>query len=150
MQIAPIPVSENVSRVETQVKKSDVKVKKSDVETQVKKTDVKEKSRVSPLSRSKSMGSLPQHRPTGTTALRALFESKVTTQPESKTAPRSVGAEKAKNTTLPITLPNKKDAEDIKPQTEAEVNKSHDEPEKWTKEVQVITKVNSQTLQRCA
>ncbi|XP_056104825.1 LIM domain-containing protein isoform X5 [Rhinichthys klamathensis goyatoka] len=123
MQIAPIPVSENVSRVETQVKK----------------TDVREKSRVSPLSRSKSMGSLPQHRPTGTTALRALFESKVTTQPASKTALQSVGAEKAKNTTLPITLPNKKDAEDIKPQVEAEVNNSHDEPEKWTKEVQVIT-----------
>lgn len=130
MKIAPIPVSENVSRVETQVKK----------------TDVKEKSRVSPLSRSKSMGSLPQHRPTGTTALRALFESKVTTQPESKrskTALQAVGAEKANNTTLPITLPNKKDAEDIKPQVEPEVNNSHDEPEKWTKEVQVITKVNS-------
>ncbi|XP_077100196.1 xin actin-binding repeat-containing protein 1 [Siphateles boraxobius] len=127
MQIAPIPVSENVSRVETQVKK----------------TDVKEKSRFSPLSRSKSLGSLPQHRPTGTTALRALFESKVTTQPESKrskTALQSVGAEKANNTTLPITLPNKKDAEDTKPQVEAEVNNSHDEPGKWTKEVQVITK----------
>ncbi|XDV47424.1 hypothetical protein PO909_017055 [Leuciscus waleckii] len=127
MQIEPVPVSENVSRVETQVKK----------------TDVKEKTRVSPLSRSKSMGSLPRQRPTGTTALRALFESKVTTQPESKrskTALQSVGAEKANNTTLPLTLPNKKDLEDIKPQVEPEVNNSHDEPEKWTKEVQVITK----------
>lgn len=130
MQIVPITVSENVSKVETQVRK----------------TDVKEKSRVSPLFRSKSMGSLPRHRPTGTTALRALFESKVTTQPESKTsksALQSVGTEKASNTTLPITLPNNKDAEDTKPQVEAEVNNSYDEQEKETEEVQVITKVNS-------
>ncbi|XP_067233419.1 LIM domain-containing protein isoform X3 [Chanodichthys erythropterus] len=125
MQIAPIPVIENVSRVETQVRK----------------TDVKEKSRVSPLFRSKSMGSLPRQRPTGTTALRALFESKVTTQPEtSKTALQSVGTEKASNTTLSITLPNNKDAEDTKPHVEAEVNNSHDEQEKETEEVQVITK----------
>lgn len=125
MQIAPIPVIENVSRVETQVRK----------------TDVKEKSRVSPLYRSKSMGSLPRQRPTGTTALRALFESKVTSQPE--TALQSVVIEKARNTTLPITLPNNKDAEDTKPQVEPEVNNSHDEQEKETEEVQVIAKVNS-------
>ncbi|XP_067291703.1 LIM domain-containing protein isoform X4 [Pseudorasbora parva] len=127
MQIAPIPVSENVSRVETQVKK----------------TDVKEKSSASPLSRSKSMESLPRHRPTGTTALRALFESKVTTQPKSKsskTALQSVSTEEANKATLTITLPNNKDAEDPKPQVEAEVNNSHDEQEKGTQEAQVITK----------
>lgn len=130
MQITPIPVTENVSRVETQVKK----------------TDVKQESRVSPLYRSKSMENLPRHRPSGTTALRALFESKVTTQPESKSskmALQSMGTEKASNTTLRNTLPNNKDAEDTKPKGEPEVNNSHDEQEKETEEVQVITKVNS-------
>uniref|UniRef100_A0A8C1U7R4 LIM zinc-binding domain-containing protein n=1 Tax=Cyprinus carpio TaxID=7962 RepID=A0A8C1U7R4_CYPCA len=116
-----------------------IPVCESRVETIVRKTDVKEKSRVSPLSRSKSMESLPRHRPTGTTALRALFESKITTQPESKkskTALESASAEKANNTTLP----DNKDAEDTKPQVEAEVNNSHNEQEKVTEEVQVITK----------
>uniref|UniRef100_A0A671NP02 Xin actin-binding repeat-containing protein 1-like n=1 Tax=Sinocyclocheilus anshuiensis TaxID=1608454 RepID=A0A671NP02_9TELE len=123
MQTTTIPVSENESRVETIVRK----------------TDVKERSRVSPLSRSKSMESLPRHRPSGTTALRALFESKITTQPEtkkSKTALESASAKKANNTTLP----DNKDAEDTKPQVEAEVNNSHNEQEKVTEEVQVITK----------
>ncbi|XP_026093961.1 xin actin-binding repeat-containing protein 1-like isoform X1 [Carassius auratus] len=121
MRTTTIPVSENESRVETPVRK----------------TDVKESSRVSPLSRSKSMESLPRHRPTGTTALRALFESKITTQTESKkskTAPESASAEKANNTTLS----DNKDAEDTKPQVQ--VNNSHNEQEKVTEEVQVITK----------
>ncbi|KTF78972.1 hypothetical protein cypCar_00018509 [Cyprinus carpio] len=127
MQITPIHVSENES------------------ETIVRKTEVKERSRVSPLSRSKSMESLPRHRPTGTTALRELFESKITSQPESKkskTALESASAEKANNTTLP----NNKDAEDRKSQVEAEVNNSHNELEKVTEEVQVITK-NARTKQ---
>ncbi|XP_042570229.1 LIM domain-containing protein isoform X3 [Cyprinus carpio] len=112
-----------------------IPVCESRVETIVRRTDVKEKSRVSPLSPSKSMESLPRHRPTGTTALRALFESKITTQPESKkskTALESASAEKANNTTLP----DNKDAEDTKPQVEAEVNNSHNEQEKVTEEVQ--------------
>ncbi|XP_016328665.1 xin actin-binding repeat-containing protein 1-like [Sinocyclocheilus anshuiensis] len=120
MQVTPIAVSENES------------------ETIVRKTEVKERSRVSPLSRSKSMESLPRHRPTGTTALRALFESKITSQPESKKskmALESASAEKANNTTLP----NNKDAEDRKLQVEAEVNSSHNELEQVT-EFQVITK----------
>ncbi|KAI2649021.1 Xin actin-binding repeat-containing protein 1 [Labeo rohita] len=111
----------------------------SRVETIVKKTEVKERSRVSPLSRSKSMESLPRNRPTGTTALRALFESKVTTQPESKkskTPLESVSAEKANNTVLA----KNKDAEDAKQQVEAEVNNNHSEQEKENEEVQVITK----------
>ncbi|XP_050954639.1 LIM domain-containing protein isoform X3 [Labeo rohita] len=123
MQVTPIPLSENESRVETIVKK----------------TEVKERSRVSPLSRSKSMESLPRNRPTGTTALRALFESKVTTQPESKkskTPLESVSAEKANNTVLA----KNKDAEDAKQQVEAEVNNNHSEQEKENEEVQVITK----------
>ncbi|XP_073686901.1 uncharacterized protein [Garra rufa] len=123
MQITPVPLSENEIRAETIMKK----------------TEVKERSRASPLSRSKSMESLPRHRPTGTTALRALFESKSTTQPESKkskTAFASVSTEKANKTTLP----NHKDAKDTKPQVEAEVNNIHNEQEKVTKEVQVFTK----------
>ncbi len=131
VQVTPIPVRENES------------------ETIVRKTEVKEWSRVSPLSRSKSLESLPRHRPTGTTALRALYESKSTSQPESKkskTALESASAEKANYTTLP----KYKDAEDTKSQVEAEVNNSHNEQEKVTEEIQVITKVNSWTLQRCA
>ncbi len=131
MQVTPTPVSENESK------------------TIVMKTEVKERSRVSPLSRSKSMESLPRHRPTGTTALRALFESKITNHPgskKSKTALESASAEKANYTTLP----NNKDAEDTKTQVEAEVNNSHYEQEKVTEEIQVITKVKSWTLQRCA
>ncbi|KAK2870022.1 hypothetical protein QQF64_022020 [Cirrhinus molitorella] len=123
MHITPIPLTENEIRVETIVKK----------------TEVKERSRVSPLSRSKSMESLPLHRPKGTMALRALFESKITTQPEfkkSKVALESVSAEKANKSTLP----NHKDAEDTKPQVKAEVYNSHNEQEKVTEEVQVITK----------
>lgn len=127
VQVTPIPVSENES------------------ETIVRKTEVKERSRVSPLSRSKSMESLPRHRPTGTTALRALFESKITNQPESKkskTALQSASAEKTNYTTLP----NNKDAEDTKSQVKAEVNNSHYEQEKVTEEVQVITE-NARTKQ---
>ncbi|XP_052451688.1 LIM domain and actin-binding protein 1-like [Carassius gibelio] len=129
VQITPIHVSENES------------------ETIVRKTEVKERSRVSPLSRSKSMESLPRHRPTGTTALRELFESKITSQPESKkskTALESANAEKANNTTLP----NNKDAEERKSQVEEEVYNpySHNNLEKVTEEVQVITK-NAKTKQ---
>ncbi|KAL0156787.1 hypothetical protein M9458_048033, partial [Cirrhinus mrigala] len=94
------------------------------VETIVQKTEVKE---------SKSMESLPQHRPAGTTALRALFESKITNQPESKkskTPLESLSAEKANN----IILAKNKDAEDAKPQVEAEVNNNHNEQEKENEE----------------
>ncbi|XP_055037269.2 xin actin-binding repeat-containing protein 1 isoform X1 [Misgurnus anguillicaudatus] len=87
-------------------------------EISVKSSDFSERSRISPLSRSKSMESLPQRRPAGTTALRALFESK--TQPlfRSKTlANEPVGFEKAH--TLPI--------DNIASPTEAETNTSHDD-----------------------
>lgn len=131
MQITPIPVTED-----------DIKPKSPD-----KKNDVKEWPKISPLSRSKSMESLPRHRPTGTTALRALFESKFTNQPEfksSKTTLESVVVnERAKNSTLTSrpTRPVDKDAEDTKTQAEAEVYNNHDKQE--TEEFQVIMKVNS-------
>ncbi|XP_056306305.1 LIM domain-containing protein isoform X2 [Danio aesculapii] len=126
MQITPIPVTENGSKTETPDKT----------------TDVKEWPKISPLSRSKSMESLPRHRPTGTTALRALFESKVTNQPESKSSKTTlesvVGNERDKNTTLTSTRPIDKDAEDTKTLAETEVYNNHDEQE--TEEFQVIMK----------
>lgn len=126
LQITSIPVTENGSITETLDKK----------------TDVKEWPKISPLSRSKSMESLPRHRPTGTTALRALFESKVINQPESKSSKTIlesvVGNKRAKNTTLTSTCSVDKDAEDTKTQKEREVYNNHDEQE--TEEFQVIMK----------
>ncbi|XP_051538817.1 LIM domain and actin-binding protein 1-like [Myxocyprinus asiaticus] len=119
LQITPISVNKNDSHVETLSRK----------------TDTKERSTVSPLTRSKSMESLPQRKPAGTTALRALFESKVITQSKSSNMAReSLGAEKAH------ARHNNNDAEDRKSQAEAEVNKSHDEQEKIIEEDQLIPK----------
>lgn len=107
------------------------------LEIPVRKSDISERSRTSPLSRSKSMESLPQRRPVGTTALRELFESKVSTQPRSRTnnmAHEPVGTEKAQ------TLPNNNTTS----HAEAEVNNSHDKQDNMT-EVDQITPKDART-----
>ncbi|TRY85536.1 hypothetical protein DNTS_033068 [Danionella cerebrum] len=107
-EISPGPGSEDSSKAEELEKKS----------------DSKERPSILSLSRSKSMEVLPRHRQTGTIALRALFESKLTDQPQSKsrnTSPESADTETPKNSSLPITPLFKKDAEKTKPA--AEVNR---------------------------
>ncbi|KAI7792772.1 putative xin actin-binding repeat-containing protein 1-like [Triplophysa rosa] len=104
----------------------------------VRKSDISERSRTSPLSRSKSMENLPQRRPVGTTALRELFESKVSIQPRSRTnnmAHEPIGTDKAQ------TLPNNNNTTS---QAEAEVKNSHDKQDEKT-EVDQMTSKNART-----
>lgn len=105
-------------------------------EISVKSSDISERSSISPLSRSKSMDSLPQRRPAGTTALRALFESK--TQPQFRIknlANEPVGSEKAH--TLPIN--------NITSPIEAEINTSHDDKQDDMTEVDQMTLKDAKT-----
>ncbi|XP_056593601.1 LIM domain-containing protein [Triplophysa dalaica] len=100
----------------------------------VRQPDISEISRTSPLSRSKSMENLPQRRPVGTTALRELFEAKVSIQSRSRTnnmAHEPVATAKAK------AVPN--DNNTIS-QAEAEVNNSHDKQDEKTEVYQLTSK----------
>lgn len=104
------------------------------LEIPVRKSDISERSRSSPLSRSKSMESLPQLRPVGTTALRELFESKVSIQPRSRANNMA-----PVDTKKPQTLPNNNNTSS---QAEDEVNNSHDKQEDKTEVDQMTLKVN--------
>lgn len=103
----------------------------SKLKSTVRKPDNSEMSRTSPLSRSKSMENLPQRRPAGTTALRELFEAKVSIQSRSRTnnmAHEPVVAAKAQ------AVPNNINTIS---QAEAEVNNSHDKQDEKTSKVNI-------------